>query len=208
MYLPIFAPCVYLTTVIYFAVEYLPLLLHGQIFNVDFTYCPISINVRDHYMALLSSFLHDRNGILSPSYHSAFLLLSTPPHTTTTKSPPPFIVLSASSPSACRHIHIYTHTYQQSRYWIQYAEFELKHHHFSEVESLFQRCLRNVLSVDLWKYYLNYIRRINTGPESKDIITKSYDFVLQHVGLDRDSGPIWSDYLFFLKSGQVSCPWR
>jgi hypothetical protein len=32
--------------------------------------------------------------------------------------------------------------------------------------------------------------------------------VLQHVGLDRDSGPIWSDYLFFLKSGQVSCPRR
>ncbi|KAF9538193.1 mRNA 3'-end-processing protein rna14 [Mortierella hygrophila] len=95
-----------------------------------------------------------------------------------------------------------------SRYWIQYAEFELKHHHFTEVESIFQRCLRSVLSVDLWKYYLNYIRRINTGPESKDIITKSYDFVLQHVGLDRDSGPIWSDYLFFLKSGQAQNTWE
>ncbi|KAG0375773.1 mRNA 3'-end-processing protein rna14 [Mortierella sp. AD032] len=95
-----------------------------------------------------------------------------------------------------------------SRYWIQYAEFELKHHHFTEVEAIFQRCLRSVLSVDLWKYYLNYIRRINTGPESKDIITKSYDFVLQHVGLDRDSGPIWSDYLFFLKSGQAQNTWE
>ncbi|KAF9920499.1 mRNA 3'-end-processing protein rna14 [Linnemannia zychae] len=95
-----------------------------------------------------------------------------------------------------------------ARYWIQYAEFELKHHHFAEVEAIFQRCLRSVLSVDLWKYYLNYIRRINTGPESKDIITKSYDFVLQHVGLDRDSGPIWSDYLFFLKSGQTQNTWE
>ncbi|KAF9997162.1 mRNA 3'-end-processing protein rna14 [Entomortierella chlamydospora] len=95
-----------------------------------------------------------------------------------------------------------------SRYWIQYAEFELKNQHFTEVEAIFQRCLRSVLSVDLWKYYLNYIRRINSGPESRDIITKSYDFVLQHVGLDRDSGPIWSDYLFFLKSGQVQNTWE
>ncbi|KAG0252116.1 mRNA 3'-end-processing protein rna14, partial [Mortierella polycephala] len=95
-----------------------------------------------------------------------------------------------------------------SRYWIQYAEFELKHHHFTEVEAIFQRCLRSVLSVDLWKFYLNYIRRINTGPESKEIITKAYDFVLQYVGLDKDSGPIWSDYLFFLKSGQVQNTWE
>ncbi|KAG0325222.1 mRNA 3'-end-processing protein rna14 [Dissophora globulifera] len=94
------------------------------------------------------------------------------------------------------------------RYWIQYAEFELKHHHFTEVESIFQRCLRSVLSVELWKYYLNYIRRINTGPEAKDIITKAYDFVLQHVGLDRDSGAIWGDYLFFLKSGQTQNTWE
>ncbi|KAF9898213.1 mRNA 3'-end-processing protein rna14, partial [Lobosporangium transversale] len=66
----------------------------------------------------------------------------------------------------------------------------------------------SVLSVDLWKYYLNYIRRINTGPESRDIITKAYDFVLQHVGLDRDSGPIWADYIFFLKSGLVQNTWE
>ncbi|KAG0050796.1 mRNA 3'-end-processing protein rna14 [Gryganskiella cystojenkinii] len=95
-----------------------------------------------------------------------------------------------------------------SRHWIQYAEFELKHQHFTEVEAIFQRCLRSVLSVELWKFYLNYIRRINTGPESKEIVTKSYDFVLQHVGLDRDSGPIWSDYLFFLKSGQAQNTWE
>lgn len=110
----------------------------------------------------------------------------------------------SSAPSfLCRSPEIHALQTFQSRYWIQYAEFELKHHHFTEVEAIFQRCLRSVLSVDLWKYYLNYIRRINTGPEAKDIITKAYDFVLQHVGLDRDSGPIWSDYLFFLKSGQV-----
>jgi cleavage stimulation factor subunit 3 len=60
------------------------------------------------------------------------------------------------------------------------------------------------LSVELWKYYLNYIRRINTGPDAQKIITQAYEFVLQHVGLDAESGPIWGDYLFFLKSGQVN----
>ncbi|KAG0343607.1 mRNA 3'-end-processing protein rna14 [Podila humilis] len=95
-----------------------------------------------------------------------------------------------------------------SRHWIDYAEFELKHHHFTEVEAIFQRCLRLVLSADLWKYYLNYIRRINTGPDAKTIITQAYEFVLQHVGLDAESGPIWSDYLFFLKSGQAQNTWE
>ncbi|KAG0086450.1 mRNA 3'-end-processing protein rna14, partial [Podila epicladia] len=95
-----------------------------------------------------------------------------------------------------------------SRHWIDYAEFELKHHHFTEVEAIFQRCLRSVLSVELWKYYLNYIRRINTGPDAQKIITQAYEFVLQHVGLDAESGPIWSDYLFFLKSGQAQNTWE
>ncbi|KFH61759.1 hypothetical protein MVEG_12400 [Podila verticillata NRRL 6337] len=95
-----------------------------------------------------------------------------------------------------------------SRHWIDYAEFELKHHHFTEVEAIFQRCLRSVLSVELWKYYLNYIRRINTGPDAKTIITQAYEFVLQHVGLDAESGPIWGDYLFFLKSGQAQNTWE
>ncbi|KAG0328328.1 mRNA 3'-end-processing protein rna14, partial [Podila horticola] len=95
-----------------------------------------------------------------------------------------------------------------SRHWIDYAEFELKHHHFTEVEAIFQRCLRSVLSVELWKYYLNYIRRINTGPDAQKIITQAYEFVLQHVGLDAESGPIWGDYLFFLKSGQAQNTWE
>lgn len=153
-----------------------------------------------HYSLLL----RERDGLF-------FLLISSPPFGFSSYLHPHHHQMATTfyyfvRTYLCLSAHTHAYTYQQSRYWIQYAEFELKHHHFTEVEAIFQRCLRSVLSVDLWKYYLNYIRRINTGPESKDIITKSYDFVLQHVGLDRDSGPIWSDYLFFLKSGQVSCP--
>ncbi|RUP17503.1 hypothetical protein BC936DRAFT_139445 [Jimgerdemannia flammicorona] len=98
-----------------------------------------------------------------------------------------------------------------SRHWLSYLELELKLANFTEVESLFTRCLKTVLSVDLWKFYLNYIRRINSGdngaapgPESRAIVEKAYEYVLNNVGLDKDAGAVWGDYLFFLKTGEVS----
>jgi len=39
-------------------------------------------------------------------------------------------------------------------------------------------------------------------------LTKTYEFVLNHVGLDKDSGNIWSDYLFFLKTGEANSTWE
>jgi hypothetical protein len=90
-----------------------------------------------------------------------------------------------------------------------YLELELKHSNFNEVENLFTRCLKTVLSVDLWKFYLNYIRRINNTDDGKlesdtrVVIEKAYDYVLNNVGIDKDSGPIWSDYIFFLKNAEV-----
>ena len=87
---------------------------------------------------------------------------------------------------------------------------ELKYSNFNEVEALFTRCLKTVLSVDLWKFYLGYIRRINQGdsgtaatPEARAIIEKAYEYVLNNVGIDKDAGPIWADYIFFLKSAEV-----
>lgn len=86
----------------------------------------------------------------------------------------------------------------------------MKYSNFNEVEALFTRCLKTVLSVDLWKFYLGYIRRINLGesgsavtPEARGIIEKAYEYVLNNVGMDRDAGPIWADYIYFLKSAEV-----
>lgn len=99
--------------------------------------------------------------------------------------------------------------YIKARHWLGYLELELKHANFNEVENLFTRCLKTVLSVDLWKFYLNYIRRINSTDDSKlesdtrTVIEKAYDYVLNNVGIDKDSGPIWSDYIFFLKNAEV-----
>ncbi|KAL1924490.1 uncharacterized protein VTP21DRAFT_4144 [Calcarisporiella thermophila] len=103
-----------------------------------------------------------------------------------------------------------------SRHWINYVEFELKNEEFERVESIFARCLKTVLSVDLWRYYINYIRRINgaekgsTGmtPEARTTVDKAYELVINKVGMDREAGSIWSDYLLFIKSGETQNTWE
>ncbi|SRR5258708_4532898 len=47
------------------------------------------------------------------------------------------------------------------------------------------------------------ISRINVDPSTRDIVRKAYEFALNHVGQDKDSGEIWSDYIQFLRSGEV-----
>jgi cleavage stimulation factor subunit 3 len=74
---------------------------------------------------------------------------------------------------------------------------------FKFAEALFNRFLRTSVSVDLWKFYLIYVRRVNSGPNTRDIIRKAYEFALNHVGQDKDSSEIWSDFIQFLKSGEV-----
>ncbi|CAO3673036.1 unnamed protein product [Rhizopus microsporus] len=101
------------------------------------------------------------------------------------------------------------------KHWLAYLELELKYSNFNEVEALFTRCLKTVLSVDLWKFYLGYIRRINlresgsaVTPEARSIIEKAYEYVLSNVGIDKEAGPIWADYIYFLKSTETSNTWE
>lgn len=51
-------------------------------------------------------------------------------------------------------------------------------------------------------------RRRNTGPSTRDIVRKSYEFALNHVGQDKDAGEIWNDYIQFLKAGDASSTWE
>ncbi|RDB20367.1 mRNA 3'-end-processing protein RNA14 [Hypsizygus marmoreus] len=79
---------------------------------------------------------------------------------------------------------------------------------FGEAEDLFKKFLKVSPSVDLWKYYLIYVRRVNTGPSTRDTVRKSYEFALNHVGQDKDSGEIWRDYIQFLRSGETTTTWE
>lgn len=99
----------------------------------------------------------------------------------------------------------------QAREWIAYADLELSHGNNDRVNAIFGRCLRTSPSVQLWHFYLTYIRRTNpidrSSPEraapARDVITKAFEFSLAYVGTDYEAGGIWHDYLEFLKEGEV-----
>jgi cleavage stimulation factor subunit 3 len=63
-----------------------------------------------------------------------------------------------------------------------------------------------VLNVELWSVYLDYVRRRNnlatdTSGTARSTVSQSYEFVLGKVGIDRDAGRIWQDYIAFIKNG-------
>ncbi|KAH7156839.1 hypothetical protein EDB81DRAFT_757265 [Dactylonectria macrodidyma] len=90
--------------------------------------------------------------------------------------------------------------------WVQWIEMELGLDNFVDAEQLFGRCLMTVPNVKLWTAYLNYIRRRNdlnndASGQARRTITQSYEFVIDNIGVDRDSGNIWQDYVQFVKNG-------
>lgn len=82
---------------------------------------------------------------------------------------------------------------------------ELEHDNFSLAENIFTNSLMKVPNVELWSTYMTYIRRMNdlnndpTG-NHRVLVQQAYDFVLNNVGIDRESGRIWQDYIQFLKN--------
>jgi cleavage stimulation factor subunit 3 len=85
-----------------------------------------------------------------------------------------------------------------------YAEHELNSGNTKEGVEIFDRCLLNNLNVELWQFYLNYVKSSNDSIENKEEIEKAFEFALDKVGLDINSTPIWLDYLKFIKNQPVS----
>ncbi len=82
---------------------------------------------------------------------------------------------------------------------------ELKENNFTAAENIFGRSLMTVLNVELWSVYLNYIRRRNdltndTNGTARATISQAYEFVLNTIGVDKDSGRIWQEYIQFIRS--------
>ncbi|CAG9991466.1 unnamed protein product [Clonostachys byssicola] len=95
---------------------------------------------------------------------------------------------------------------QAADIWADWLEMELSLDQFAVAEQLFGRSLMTVPNVRLWTVYLNYIRRRNdltndTTGTARQTIARSYEFVIDNIGMDRDSGNIWQDYIQFLKNG-------
>ena len=98
--------------------------------------------------------------------------------------------------------------------WIEYINWELSQSNFSEVDAIFVRCLRTTLSVDLWKVYLAYTRRVNPLPpftaeensprdQTRQVLEDAYEFALKYIGWDRESGPIWQEYIQLIREREV-----
>ncbi|KAJ2911679.1 hypothetical protein MD484_g8737, partial [Candolleomyces efflorescens] len=79
---------------------------------------------------------------------------------------------------------------------------------FGEAEKLFIKFLRDSPSVELWQFYLTYVRRRNLGSKTRDTVGEAYKFALKHVGQDKDAGQIWHDYIQFLKAEDPSSTWE
>lgn len=87
------------------------------------------------------------------------------------------------------------------RFWRTYIEHEMKFRRYDKVSKLFQRSLEEVLSIDLYKCYLNFVREAkSTEP---DLIYKAFRFTLDRVGIDPNAISIYNDYIQFLKEREV-----
>ncbi|KAJ5887941.1 RNA-processing protein HAT helix [Penicillium taxi] len=90
--------------------------------------------------------------------------------------------------------------------WVAYATMESELHEFFRLEQIFNRTLLTIPSVQLWSVYLDYVRRRNplttdNAGEARRVISSAYEMALQYVGMDKDCGNIWTDYLDFIRSG-------
>lgn len=71
-----------------------------------------------------------------------------------------------------------------------------------------------MLNIDLWRLYLDYIKRVNSPEkgvspqDARPVLVQAYEFVLSHVGLDLYSTPVWKDFLEYIKTWHVNNPFE
>ena len=75
-----------------------------------------------------------------------------------------------------------------------------------EMEKIFSRTLMGIPNLQLWSMYIDHVRRhhnttTDASGEARQVIHQAYDFALQRVGLDKESGKLWQDYVQFIRSG-------
>ncbi|XP_050379051.1 cleavage stimulation factor subunit 77 isoform X2 [Argentina anserina] len=90
-----------------------------------------------------------------------------------------------------------------AKYWKQYVEAQIAVNNDDATKQIFSRCLLICLQVPLWRCYIRFIRKVNDkrGVEGQEETRKAFDFMLSYV--DIASGPVWMEYIAFLKSLQA-----
>ncbi|KAI3433457.1 hypothetical protein D9Q98_003270 [Chlorella vulgaris] len=93
-------------------------------------------------------------------------------------------------------------------YWREYADHQMSCSEEGVVKGVFSRCLLTCPSVDLWRSYLNFIKRLNDprGAQGLPEIRQAYEFTLDRLGQDTACGGIWLDYIAFLQAPRLGSP--
>ncbi|KAG7654662.1 Tetratricopeptide-like helical domain superfamily [Arabidopsis suecica] len=89
-----------------------------------------------------------------------------------------------------------------ARFWKQYVEAQMAVNNDDATKQIFSRCLLTCLQVPLWQCYIRFIRKVydKKGAEGQEETTEAFEFMLNYIGTDIASGPIWTEYIAFLKS--------
>lgn len=89
-----------------------------------------------------------------------------------------------------------------AKFWKQYVEAQMAVNNDDATKQIFSRCLLNCLQVPLWRCYIRFIKKVNEkkGFDGQEETRKAFDFMLNYVGADIASGPVWIEYISFLKS--------
>lgn len=98
-----------------------------------------------------------------------------------------------------------------TKQWVAYIDYEVVRGEFDNANNILGRCLKSTTSVDLWKCYVNFIRRkhsvITGGDEARRVIFQAYETATNQVGTDPGSGSLWSEYLAFIDDWKAGSTW-
>ena len=87
-----------------------------------------------------------------------------------------------------------------------YAQLENEVGNRVGVEAIFNKVLKDLPHLQLWCTYLDHIRRhyniaVDKSGTASQTNHAAYEAVLDVVGIDKDAGKLWQDYILFIKSG-------
>lgn len=95
-------------------------------------------------------------------------------------------------------------TLWQVSVWLRYLQMETELDEREHLIGILNQVLMQLPNVDLWKAYLDYVRRshplINdSNNENRKVINDAFEAALQQVGNDPDAGMLWREYVEFIK---------
>lgn len=90
--------------------------------------------------------------------------------------------------------------------WVKYIQMENELDERDNVVHILGESVMTVPSVELWKLYLDHVRRAlplinDAGGKNRTEITKAFDVTLDNVGIDPDAGILWREYIDFVRDG-------